>query len=103
MWQLATTVVILVSVSQLAGACGNLRSASGPREARLDGLILRILAFPYAGRVLLIAVVAPLWGGRAALFGLLGWAVIAICYALVGGLRQPVGMRAPSARGRLPR
>jgi hypothetical protein len=89
MWQLATTVVILVSVSQLAGACGNLRSASGPREARLDGLILRALAFPYAGRVLLIVAVAPLWGGRAALFGLLGWAVIAICYALVGGRRQP--------------
>jgi hypothetical protein len=51
----------------------------------------RTLAFPYGGRVLLIAVAAPVLGTRAALFGLLGGAVIAIGYAVVTGRPRRAG------------
>ena len=91
MWQLATTVVILVSVGQLAGACGHLPPAAAQRGTSLGGLTWRLLALPYGGLVLLIAVAVPVWGARAALLGLLGWAVIAIGYAVVAGRPQRAG------------
>jgi hypothetical protein len=91
MWQLATTVVILIAVSQLAGACGRRPPASEQRKTAPGGLTWRILAFPYGGQVLLIAVVTPVWGPRAALLGSLGWAVIAIGYAAVSGRPRQAG------------
>jgi len=80
MWQLATTAVVLLAISQLAVACagrpaGGGRLAAGQWTAARYGVTWRTLAFPYGGRVLLIAVAAPALGARAALFGLLGGAV----------------------------
>ncbi len=46
---------------------------------------------PYGGRVLLIAVLAPLLGARGAFLGLLGWAVIAVGYALVSSRPRRAG------------
>lgn len=99
MWQLATTAVILLAVSQLAVACGRPPApgggqpagAGGQRKAARYGVTWRTLAFPYGGRVLLIAVAAPVLGTRAALFGLLGGAVIAIGYAVVTGRPRRAG------------
>jgi len=106
MWQLATTAVILLAVSQLAIACGRPPApgsrppapgggqpagAGGQRKAARYGVTWRTLAFPYGGRVLLIAVAAPALGTRAALFGLLGGAVIAIGYAVVTGRPRQAG------------
>jgi len=90
MWQLATTAVVLLAISQLAVACagrpaGGGRLAAGQWTAARYGVTWRTLAFPYGGRVLLIAVAAPALGARAALFGLLGGAIIAIGYAVVTG------------------
>jgi Family of unknown function (DUF5941) len=92
-WQLAMTVVIVVAVSRLALACGSPappaipREASPreatPREASPGGWPWRVLAMPYGGRILLIAVVAPALGARGVFLGLLGWAVIAVGYAIV--------------------
>lgn len=96
MWQLATTAVILLAVSQLAVACGR-RPAAGspaagsPGKLARYGVTWRTLAFPYGGQVLLIAVAGPALGGRAALFGLLGGAVIAIGYAVVTGRPRRAG------------
>jgi len=90
-WQLATTVVVLVAVSQLARACGQSSQAVPQRETPPGGLAWRALGFPYGGQVLLIAVAAPIWGTRAALFGLLGWAVIGTGYAVVAGRPQRAG------------
>lgn len=133
MWQLATTAVVLLAVSQLAVACGRRASASGRPSAKARasangrpsassrpsasgrpdasgrasasgrpdagrkwkaaryGVTWRALAFPYGGRVLLIAVAAPALGARATLFGLLGGAVIAIGYAVVTGRPRGAG------------
>jgi hypothetical protein len=85
MWQLATTVVIVLAVGQLAAACGSRPPAGGERPASPPSVARQILAFPYGGRVLLIAVLAPAWGTRAALIGLLGWGVIAAGYAVASG------------------
>ena len=103
MWQLATTAVVLLAVSQLAVACGRQPSVSrrpsvsgrpdaGRKwKAARYGVTWRTLAFPYGGRVLLIAVAAPALGARATLFGLLGGAVIAIGYAVVTGRPRGAG------------
>jgi hypothetical protein len=97
MWQLATVVLILVAVSQLAGACGSSPGAAGQRQASPAGMSWRrILAMPWGGRVLLIAVVVPVCDARDALLGLLGWAVIAIGWAAVTGRPGPAG--SPGAR-----
>jgi hypothetical protein len=106
MWQLATTAVVLLAVSQLAVACGRPpapgggpppAAAGGPRKAASYGVTWRTLAFPYGGRVLLVAVAAPVLGNRAALFGLLGGAVVALGYAVVTGRA-----RRPAAAGSRP-
>ena len=92
MWQLATVTLVLVAVSQLAGACGSSPAAAGQRQASPAGPSWRrILAMPWGGRVLLIAVAVPVWDARDALFGLLGWAVIAIGWAAVTGRPRPPG------------
>jgi hypothetical protein len=91
MWQLATAAVILLAVSQLAVACGRRPAAGSPGKAARFGMTWRILAFPYGGRVLLIAVAGPALGTRAALFGLLGGAVIALGYAVVAGWPRRAG------------
>ena len=132
MWQLATTAMILVAVSQLAGACcGPAASGASPvpsgaspvpsgtspvpsgtslisrgrklawpgrqRKAPPYRRTSRALALPYSGRILLVALVAPVLGARGVFFGLLGWAVIAICYAIAGSLSRPAGTRAARA------
>jgi Family of unknown function (DUF5941) len=112
MWQLAMTVVIMVAVSQLAVACGSpalpgMRWEAAPGEAApgeaAPGEVAPgagpwwVLGMPYGGRILLIAVVAPVVGSRGAFLGLLGWAVIAIGYAIITSRSRPGGARAARA------
>ena len=47
---------------------------------------------PYGGRILLIVVAAPLLGARGVFLGLLGWAVIAFCYAIVSSRPRRAGV-----------
>jgi hypothetical protein len=70
---------------------GSLREAPPYRRTS------RALALPYGGRILLVALVAPVLGARGVFFGLVGWAVIAICYAIAGSLSQPAETRAARA------
>ena len=92
-WQLATTTVIMVAVSQLAVACAGPALAGRPPEASPGGLTWRLLALPYGGRILLVAVTAPVLGARGAFFALLGGAVVAIGYAIVSGRSRPDAAR----------
>jgi hypothetical protein len=121
-WQLAMTVVIVVAVSQLAVACGSpappgmpweaargeaargeaargeaARGEAAQGKAAPGGLGWQVLGMPYGGRILLIAVVAPVLGARGTFLGLLGWAVIAIGYAIVSSQRRRGGARAARA------
>lgn len=96
-WQLAVTAVIVVAVSQFAVACGSPTLLGRPREAAPGaappgGSPWRVLAMPYGGRILLIVVVAPLLGVRGVFPGLLGWAVIAFCYAIVSSRPRRAGV-----------
>jgi len=92
-WQLATTTVIMVAVSQLAVACASPALAGRPPEASPGGLTWRLLALPYGGRILLVAVTAPVLGARGAFFAVLGGAVVAIGYAIVSGRSRPDAAR----------
>jgi hypothetical protein len=92
-WQLAITAVIVVAVSQFAVACGSPTLLGTPGEAAPPGgSPWRVLGMPYGGRILLIVVVAPLLGARGVFLGLLGWAVIAFCYALVSSRPRRAGV-----------
>jgi len=94
MWQLATLAVIMVSVSQLAVACGGRAPAGRPPGASRRGPGWRVLGMPYGGRVLLIAVAAPVFGARGVFLGLAGWAVVALGYAVISSRYRPPGARA---------
>src|SRR6266536_1062459 len=77
-WQPAAKAV---SDRRLALACAALTEcgayaspapAGRPPEASPGGLTWRLLALPYGGRILLVAVTAPVLGARGAFFALLG-------------------------------
>jgi Family of unknown function (DUF5941) len=73
-----------VTVRQTMATC----SAAAAREADDGGILKRLDAgirtLPASGRVLLIAVLAPVWGPRAALLGVLVWTIIAVVYGTAG-------------------
>src|SRR6266536_2332439 len=64
-----------------------------PPEASPGGLTWRLLALPYGGRILLVAVTAPVLGARGAFFALLGGAVVALGYAIVSSRSRPDAAR----------
>ena len=95
MWPLGITVLSLVSIHDTMTACSaparlaRAAAAGRPAVENRDGptsrAALAVLTMPVGGRVLLIVVVAPLWGARAVLVGLLDWAIIAIGIGIVLG------------------
>ena len=105
MWPLGIGVLSLVSIHDTMTACSAARAAdwaspgrlgrpgSGPggtvaRPSPTNRAALAVLTMPVGGRVLVIAVVAPVWGARAVLVGLLDWAIIAIAIGIVLGSRN---------------
>jgi hypothetical protein len=96
-WTLAVAVLALVAVRNLMSVCS---TPPGFRE-QSDGALWRIseavLTMPVGGRVLLVGIVAPIWGARVALLALLEWAIISIGYGLAGraaaGIADPVESR----------
>jgi hypothetical protein len=106
-WTLAIAVISLIAVRDLMAACtgqGRNGLAQGGTAARAVDLLL---SMPAGGRVLLIGIVAPAWGGRAALFAVLDWAIIAVGYGLGGQAgssadAQPAGAGKPRTPARTP-
>jgi hypothetical protein len=92
MWQLATAVMIVLAVRRLLASCGG-----RDRPASTAGRIFGVLGLPAGGRMLLIAVVAPVWGARAALFYLLEWGILAIGYALTAPGADPATPAGPAS------
>lgn len=95
MWPLGIGVLSLVSIHETMIACSAARQAgtwsgggrAADRARSGDRAALAVLTMPLGGRILVIAVVAPLWGARAALVGLMDWAIIAIGIGIVLGSR----------------
>ncbi len=101
-WVLGIAVLGLVAVRDLMTAMGR-PGPGGPRESGEPehGLLRRgadmFLTMPAGGRVLLIGVVAPAWGCRAALLALIDWGIIAIGYGLAGQAGSQTRSRGPDA------
>jgi hypothetical protein len=80
-WTLTAAVLSLVVVRELMTTmtphAGAEEQAGGVRRAA-D----LFLTMPVGGRVLLIGIVAPVWGCRTALLALLDWGMIAIAYGI---------------------
>jgi len=90
-WPLASAVVGLVAVRDLMTASSSPPGLGDDEKGALHKIAYAVLTMPAGGRVLLIGVVAPIWGARAALFALLDWAIISIGYGLAGRVAQGLG------------
>jgi len=107
-WPLAISVLGLNAIRDTMTACGRpARSGWTAEESPPEGLAQRaiwaFLRMPFGGIALVIAVVAPVWGARASLIGLLDWAIIAIGCGIVSttaALRQDQVRRDNQARDR---
>jgi len=89
-WSCALAVLGLVAVRNLMKACSTPRGFSDHPEGALRRVCAALLTMPIGGRILLIGVVAPLWGARAALLALLEWAIISIAFGLAGRAAEGV-------------
>lgn len=83
-WPCAIAVLGLVAVRNLMAACSTLPGFGDHPEGAFRRLCAAVLTMPAGGRILVVGVVAPLWGARAALMVLLEWAIISIAYGLAG-------------------
>jgi hypothetical protein len=92
LWRLATIVLILLTIRQVASACSD-PEPDVPREALLEGFVWRVLAFPPGGQMLLVAVVTPVWGSQAALTGMAWWSAIALASMLMTRGAVPAELR----------
>jgi hypothetical protein len=84
MWTLATAVLGLVGVRSLMTACSSPPGLDDESDGALRRASLAVLTMPVGGRLLLIGIVAPVWGARAALLAVLDWAIISVGYGLAG-------------------
>jgi hypothetical protein len=102
MWPLGIGVLSLISIRDTMTVCGTGRGQGGAEEpASLSNrAALAVLTMPFGGRVLVIAIVAPLWGARAVLVGLLDWAIIAIGIGIAAGSRTSRAARGEQAARR---
>jgi len=89
-WPCAIAVLGLVAVRNLMTVCSTPRGFGDHPEGALRRVCAALLTMPVGGRILLIGVVAPLWGARAALLALLEWAIISIAYGLAGRAAEGV-------------
>jgi hypothetical protein len=100
-WPLAVAVLSLVAVRNLMTACSTPPGFSEPSHSAVRRISEAVLTMPIGGRILLVGIVAPFWGARAALLALLDWAIVSIGYGLAG--RAAAGMTARTARRGPPR
>lgn len=87
-WPAAIALIGLIAAREVIGAC---TTDHGDREDTwgIAGSALSIVQrMPAGARVLLIGVVAPVWGPRAALLTLLDWAVIAVIFSVAVQARR---------------
>jgi hypothetical protein len=100
-WILAIAVLAMTGIRELMTAS----TWPGTRDDADRGMLRRVIAealrMPAGGRVALIAIVAPIWGGRAALLALLDWTIIAVGFGLAS-LQGPPRDRVKAAAAARP-
>jgi hypothetical protein len=95
-WTLAVAVLGLVGVRNLMSVCSTPPGFRDQSDGRFRRISEAVLTMPVGGRVLLIGIVAPIWGARAALLAMLEWAIISIGYGIAG--RAAPGVADPAIR-----
>lgn len=83
-WPLAVAVLGLVAVRNLMSACSTPPGLGDNPGGPVRQLAAAVLTMPIGGRILLVGIVAPIWGPRAALLAVLEWSIISIGYGLAG-------------------
>ena len=95
-WTLAVAVLGLVGVRNLMSVCSTPPGFREQSDGKFRRLSESVLTMPVGGRVLLIGIVAPIWGARVALLAMLEWAIISIGYGIAG--RAAPGVADPAIR-----
>ncbi|HXZ63473.1 MAG TPA: hypothetical protein VEH05_02000 [Streptosporangiaceae bacterium] len=95
-WQLGVMVLGLVAVRTVMTACSTPYGFSAPPGSMIGKITAGIVMMPAGGRILVVGLVAPIWGARTALLALVAWAIGSIGYGLAGRPRAAV---APEATG----
>jgi hypothetical protein len=95
-WPLAIAVLSLVAVRNLMTVCSTPPGFTEPSRSAFRRVSEAVLTMPFGGRILLVGIVASVWGARVALLAVLDWAIVSIGYGLAG--RVAVGMIARNAR-----
>jgi hypothetical protein len=93
MWPLAVGVLGLVAVRNLMTACSTPPGFGAQSGGLLRRLAAAAVTMPGGARILLVAIVAPVWGARVALLALLDCTIISIGYGLAGRPTQSASGR----------
>jgi hypothetical protein len=83
-WKLGVTVLGLVAVRNVMTACSTPYGFSDPPSSVIGKIAEATVTMPAGGRILVIGVVAPIWGVRAAVLAVVAWAISSIGYGLAG-------------------
>jgi hypothetical protein len=98
-WALAIAVIGLVAVRNLMTVCSTPPGFGEQPDTVLGRICYAALTMPVGGRVVLVGIVAPFWGARAALLALLDWAIISVGFG-IAGRAAPAMTRESAPRGR---
>lgn len=104
MWILAIAVLAMVAVRDLMAAAMWPTAPAERDRGLLRRAVSEVLRMPAGGRLALIALAAPIFGGRAVLLALLDWTIIAVGFGLASmqGPPRDADAMTPSAPARLP-
>jgi hypothetical protein len=83
-WQLGVTVLGLVAVRNVMTVCSTPYGFRDPPGTLIGRIANAIVTMPAGGRILVIGVVAPIWGARIALVAVVAWAISSVGYGLAG-------------------
>jgi len=83
-WKLGVTVLGLVAARNVMTACSTPYGFGDPPSSVIGKIAEATVTMPVGGRFLVIGVVAPIWGVRAAVLAVIAWAISSIAYGLAG-------------------
>lgn len=83
-WMLATAVLGLVAVRNLMTASSTPYGLGWPPDGTFARTCAAVVTMATGGRILVVGIVAPIWGARTALLVLVAWAISSVGYGLAG-------------------
>ncbi|HUA43046.1 MAG TPA: hypothetical protein VMA32_15830 [Streptosporangiaceae bacterium] len=83
-WPIAIAVIGLVAVRSLMTVCSTPPGLGDHPSGVFRKMCAALLTMPVGGRILLVGIVAPIWGAKAALLAVLVWAMISIAVGFAG-------------------